>query len=317
MEYNNIPFVDKKVSRIFYGTAMQPFFTGEGGEELFDSMYELGINAFDTARNYKLSEKALGTWLDKRGNREDVVVLSKCGHPDPDTWVKRINEKDIMDDLNTSLELLKTDYIDIYLMHRDDEDVEVGRIVEIFTKLHEDGRIKAYGGSNWTDRRIAEAIDYANKHDMLPMSVSSPNLTLGELACDMWGGGCVSISGPENIEARKYYERTQIPVISYASLARGFFSGKLKSTDESNISNILDEFAVKGYNCKSNFERLKRCEELARKKNCLVSQIAMAYVYSLPLNTFAIVASSSAERMKSNVDALSIKLTEDEIRYLE
>lgn len=317
MEYKKIQNVNKDVSRIFYGTAAEPFLSGEGGLELLDAIYDLGVNAFDTARDYKLAEKALGTWIEKRGLREKVVVLSKCGHPDKVTWEKRINKKDIMDDLNTSLNLLKSNYIDIYLMHRDDEDVPVGEIAEIFTGLIEDGKINSYGGSNWSHKRIKEINDYANTHGLSPMSVSSPNFGLAEQVNDLWGGGCLSISGPAEVEARDFYIKNQMPVIAYSSLGRGFLSGKLKSTDESRIAEILDEFAIKGYSSSDNFKRLKRCEELAEKKNCTVSQIAMAYIYNSPLNAFAIVSTSSAERMKANIEAISIKLTEEEIKYLE
>lgn len=317
MEYKHIEGVGKKVSQIFYGTAADPFFSGEGGEDLLDQIYALGVNAFDTARVYQMSEKALGTWIEKRGNREDVVILSKCAHHDQVTFRKRLNEKEIREDLNTSLDLLKTDYIDIYLMHRDDTDVPAGKVAEIFTALHEEGKISCYGGSNWTHERITDVNDYAEAHGLLKMSVSSPNYGLADQVADLWGGGAITISGPENEAARAWYIDNQMPVIAYSSLGRGFFSGKLKSTDEADPSVVLDEFAMIGYVSHDNFRRLKRCEELAEKKNCSVSQIAMAYIYNQPLNTYAIVSTSSAQRMKSNIDAISIKLTKDEINYLD
>ena len=81
MKYVNIPFMEKPVSRIFYGTAGQPFIMGGDGNELLDAIYETGVNAFDTARGYMLSEKSLGNWIAERGNRDKIVLLSKCGHP--------------------------------------------------------------------------------------------------------------------------------------------------------------------------------------------------------------------------------------------
>lgn len=317
IEYKKISGIDKKVSQIFYGTAADPFFSGEGGEELLDEIYALGVNAFDTARVYKLSEKALGTWIDKRGIREDVVVLSKCAHHDEETFRKRLNEKEIREDLCTSLELLKTDYIDIYLMHRDDTDVPVGKIAEIFNALYEEGKIKCYGGSNWSHKRIEEINNYANAHGLLEMSVSSPNFGLAEQVTDLWGGGAISISGPDNKEAREWYISNQMPVVAYSSLGRGFFSGKLKSTDEADPSVVLDEFAIKGYVSKDNFKRLKRCEELAKEKGVGVSDIAMAWLYRQPLNTFAIVSTSKAARMRNNINAISLELTQDELSYLD
>lgn len=317
MEYREIQYVDKKVSRIFYGTAMDPFFGGEEGMELLDDIFALGVNAFDTARVYQMSEKALGKWMSSRGNRDQVVLLSKCAHPDQVTWRKRVNEKEIREDFAVSSELLQTDYIDIYLMHRDDPEVPVGEIVEIFHALHEEGKIGAYGGSNWTHQRIQEANDYAAAHGLIPMTVSSPNYGLADQVRDLWGGGSVSISGPSQKEAREWYIKNQMPAIAYSSLAHGFFSGKLKSTDRKIADQIVDPFAIKGYDCPENFERLRRCEELAERKGCTVSEIAMAFIYSQLVNTFAIVSTSSSERMKKNIHAMTMGLTHEELEYLD
>lgn len=79
---------------------------------------------------------------------------------------------------------------------------------------------------------------------------------------------------------------------------------------------ILDEFAMKGYGCKDNFIRLERCEELAAEKGCSVAQIAMAWLFHQPVNTFAVATMSSPNRVHDNIEALSMKLSEQECRYL-
>ncbi len=314
--FGEIPGIDKKVSRIFFGTASAPLAKGDA-EKLLDDIYGLGINAFDMARNYMGSEKAVGEWMQKRGNREELVLLSKCAHPDVTTWRKRVNEKEIREDLATTLELLQTDYVDIYLLHRDDPDVPVGEIVELFNEFYTDGKVKAFGGSNWTHERIECANEYAYSHNLRPFVVSSPNYGLADQVNDPWGGGCVSISGPSNQEARNWYIKNHMPVIAYSSLGRGFFSGKLKSTDKERAGEILDEFAMKGYFCDDNFERLRRCEEMAAQKKCSISQIAMAFIKSRGINTFAVVGTTKASRMQENIDAFSIDLTMDEADYLD
>ena len=316
MEYVKIPYVEKEVSRIIYGTAMPPFMMGGDGSELLDAMYALGINTFDMARNYMASELSVGRWLEERRMRDKVVLLSKCGHPSP-FGKKRINEEEIRRDFRKSSGYLHTDYIDIYLLHRDDEDVPVGNIVEIFNAMHAEGKIGAFGGSNWTHRRIAEANEYAYKHNLIPFTVSSPNFGLADQMSDPWGGGCVTISGPANEEAREWYRQNQMPVIAYSSLGRGLFSGKLKSSDSYRAAEFLDGVAMKGYGYPENFERLRRCEELAAKKNVSVPQIAMAWIFCQNMNTFAVVSTSKPERMQQNIDALSVKLTEAETAYLD
>ena len=96
--YASIPYVDKKVSRIFAGTAFSPIQDGADGTDFFEAALANGINAFDTARVYMEAEHSFGNWLEKSGRREEVVILSKCGHPDA-MWNKRVNEKEMRKDL--------------------------------------------------------------------------------------------------------------------------------------------------------------------------------------------------------------------------
>lgn len=313
--YVSIPHVDKPVSRILYGTASEPFMSGDDCSELFDKMLSLGINALDTARVYKDAEKSVGKWIEKRNNRSDIVILSKCAHPSDD-GSKRVSEREIRKDLATSLENLRTSYIDIYLLHRDDPDVPAGEIVEILNALHAEGKIGAFGGSNWTHNRIEAANEYAYAHNLIPFEVSSPNFGLAEQIGDPWDGTCVTISGAENSNAREWYSKNGMPVIAYSSLGRGLFSGRLKSDETENAGKILDEAAMKGYGYPANYERLRRCEILADKKGMKVPQIAMAWLFNQPLNIFAVVSTSSAVRMKENIDALRLRLTADECSWL-
>ena len=73
---------------------------------------------------------------------------------------------------------------------------------------------------------------------------------------------------------------------------------------------------MKGYGCSDNYERLARCEKLAREKNCTVAQIAMAWIYHQKINTFAVVTMSSPARIEANIASLSLSLTDEESRWL-
>lgn len=315
MEYKKVDGLDKKISRIIFGSGGPNFTKGLDQSELLDAAFNNGINTFDTARRYGLSEKSIGQWFRSRNNRDDVVIISKCAHPD-ELGRKRVNEVDIREDLNKSIELLGTDYIDIYLLHRDDEDVDVSVVVNLFNELIKEGKIKAYGASNWTYERIKQANEYALNNNLIPITFSSPHYSLAYQQIDPWGGGCVSITGDENKDTRLWYENNQMPIIAYSSLGRGLLTGKVKYDDIDHISDYMDEFAIKGYCLEDNYLRLKRCEELAKQKNAMVSQIALAWLFKQPLNTFAIVSMSSEKRIKDNIKALSIELSDDECRYL-
>ena len=314
MKYRQIPYVDKPCSELIYGTAIPPYLDGGNGDEILEGVFSLGINFIDTARNYKLAEKSVGHWFETYGHRDEVVLLTKCAHPEDGR--KRVSEKDIREDYAVSREYLHTDYFDVYLLHRDDPEVPAGTIVEIMNALHAEGKIGAFGGSNWTHHRIEEANEYAYKHDLIPFSVSSPNFSLAHQAGDPWGWGTVTITGDENRDAREWYKANQMPVVAYSSLARGLFSGRLKSTDYGRAAELLDEAAFKGYAYPENFEKLARCEELAAKKGCSVTDIALNWLYRQNINVFAVVSSNNPDRMKQNIAAIDLALSPEELDYL-
>lgn len=316
MEYGKIEGLDKPFSRLIFGTASDPMLAGESVHTLLDRIFDMGITAFDTAREYGNSESTLGNWIRDRKNREEISVISKCCHPLPD-GTKRVNSRGILEDVEQSLEKLQTDYIDLYLFHRDDSKVGVEELVETMNELAKKGMIRAYGGSNWEVSRIQEANTYAKRHGLIPFAASSPNFGLAEQVTDMWGGGGLCISGESHQADRTWYGETRMPVLSYSSLGRGFFTGKLSSSQPEKAREILDEYAQKGYLCAKNFERLKRVEYLAEKKGCTVAQLSLAWVLRNPLNTFAIVSTTNPERMKSNLKALEIALTEKESQWLD
>lgn len=317
MIYKNVDGIARPLSRIVFGTATPAMTDGQDASELLDAVVAGGVNCFDTARVYGKAEKSLGDWMQKRGNREEVVLVDKGAHPLPDSTVPRVNPAAIEADIARSLNLLQTDYVDIYLLHRDDPAQPVGPIVEVLNELRERGKLKLFGASNWTVPRIEAANEYAYEHDLEPFSVSSPNYGLAEQVLDPWGGGCVSISGPNEAENRKWYADSGVTVFAYATLAHGLFSGKVRSDQLSQVANYLDKFAIRGYCCRQNYERLRRTEQIAQKHSCSVAQAALAWVLAQPLEVFAEVSASTPARLASNLRALDVHLTEAELRYMD
>lgn len=315
-EYGEIEGVGKKISRIFLGTAISPFLDGKEADVLLDQMYALGINAFDSARGYGLSERVLGRWVNHRKNREDVVLLTKCGNASP-TGAVHIDRGVMTDELKQSLRELGTDYADILLLHRDDANTSTAEFLETFNDFVREGIIKSFGVSNWTVERIQEANAYAVKHALRPFAVSSPNFGLAEQVNDPWGGNCVTISGQGNKEVRDWYSRTNMPVLAYSALGRGFFSGRFEAGDYETAKSVLDAYAQKGYLYPVNMERLERCRILAEKHKCSVAQIAMSYIFSHSMNVFAVVSTTSPDRMKLNLESSKLKLSQEEVRFLE
>lgn len=313
--YAQIPGIPIPVSRLFFGTAIMPIAMGKECNALFDSIYACGINAFDCARGYGLAEKSLGQWVKDRNNRNRVVILTKCGNLTGNGVC--VNRQVILKELEESLAMLQMDYVDILLLHRDDPNTPISEIVDTLNEVQRQGKVRVFGVSNWTHYRIAEANAYARSKGLNGFGVSSPNFGLAEQVEDPWGGECVTISGSQNAEARRWYMENGMPVIAYSSLGRGFFSGKFQSYDYEEAKNVLDGPAQKGYLYPCNMERLRRAEMLAQRDGCTVSQVAMRYVFGHEMNTFAIVSTKSAQRMAQNVIAACQPLNAEDIAYLE
>lgn len=308
--------LERPVTRLFFGTANPPISTDDGAApELLDSILACGVNAFDCARSYGRAENALGKWMEARGCRDRVTVLTKCG--DIRFGRVQVNRQVIDEQLQTSLEALRTDHIDIFLLHRDDPNTPVEEFIDAMNAQKALGRIRVFGVSNWTHQRIEAANRYAASHGLTGFSVSSPNYGLARQVQDLWGGGCVTISGPENSEAVSWYTENKMPIIAYSSLGRGFFSGRFKAFDEKTALKVLDSYAQKGYLCEDNMERLRRAEVLAEKYGVSVPEIAMRYIFGSPMNVFAVVSTSNVDRMRMNIRATAHPLCREDRQFLE
>jgi len=317
MQYRQIPGVTVPVARLVLGTMIANSQDRERSFELLDAVYALGGNAFDTAHVYAggNSERCLGAWMQARGNRDRVFILTKGCHHNQDR--KRVTPFDLTSDLYDSLARLQTDYVDVYLLHRDDPAVPVGAIVEVLNEHHAAGRIRVFGGSNWTHERIAAANAYATAHGLVPMMASSPNYGLAEQVLDPWGPGCVSISGPANAAARAWYTANQMPVFAYSSLGRGLFSGRLSRQNLAAAEQLLDDAARTAYLHEVNLKRLDRVQQLAAERGCTVPQMALAYVLHAPFNVFPLVGAANDVEFAENLRALDIALTPAECAWLD
>ena len=307
--------IDKPVSRLFFGTAIMPMLMGKDASVLLDAAFSAGVTAFDTARGYGKAENSLGKWIAARNNRDRIVILSKCGNVSMGGKVA-VNRAVIEKELEKSLKALGTDYIDIYLLHRDDPKTPVSEFIDVLNEKQREGKIRIFGVSNWTHERIAEANAYAKETGQNGFTVSSPNFGLAEQVGDPWGGEVVTIAGPTNEAARAWYTENQIPVIAYSSLGRGFFSGKFKSFDYDGAKKVLDGPAQKGYLCEANMRRLSVAEEIAERDGCSVTDVALRYIFSTPMNVFAIASSTNPTRIRSNIAALKNTLTAEDMEKL-
>ncbi len=143
MKYGTIPHVEKKVSRLVMGVDNQNTFPHSA--VMYDDFFERGGNTFDTAYIYNATrETLLGEWMGLRGVRDQCVVIVKGAH------TPFCEPKFLTQQLLESLERQKNTHADIYLMHRDNPAVPVGEFVDCLNEHVRAGRIKTFGGSNWS-----------------------------------------------------------------------------------------------------------------------------------------------------------------------
>ncbi|MHA7962561.1 aldo/keto reductase [Paenibacillus sp. CAU 1782] len=306
MEYINIEGCAKPVSRLMKGTDYFRHETYEKAAANLDAFFAIGGNSLDTAHIYcgGQSEEVIGRYMKERGNRDKLIIMTKGAHHDQ--FGPRVNRDAINKDLADSLERLQTDFVDLYALHRDDPDTPVEVIVDALNEHVQAGTIGAIGVSNWTWRRIEEANAYAANKGLRGFTFSSPNLSLAKANEPFWAG-CVSADA----ETLAWHQSVQLPLLSWSSQARGFFTGRF--TPEVRDNSDL----VRVFYSDANWERLARARELAEQKGATAIQIALAYVLNQPFPTCALIGAQSAEELQSCHEGSSIQLTQSELEWLE
>ena len=300
MPYGKIRNLELPVSRLILGCDNQE--SMPQATAIYDDYFERGGNAFDTAWIYAGGkyERLLGRWIERRGVRSQVVVIVKGAHTPlctPDFLSRQLQE---------SFERLEIDYADIYLMHRDNLEVPVGEFVDVLNEHHRAGRIKAFGGSNWTLARLREAEAYAAKKGLEKFSCVSNNFSLARMVAPVWAD-CISAT---DLPFRKWITESGTSLLAWSSQARGFF------TDRAHPDKKDDAELVRCWYSDDNFQRRERAIELARQKSVQPINIALAYVLAQPFPVFALIGPRQLSETVSTFKALSITLTPEEVAWL-
>ncbi|GIP26749.1 oxidoreductase [Paenibacillus sp. J23TS9] len=306
MEYISVKGLQKPISRLMKGSDYFFHDSYDKAAANLDSFMAIGGNSIDTANIYcgGQSEEVIGRYMQERGNRDQLVILTKGAHHDQNG--PRVSEQHIRADIMKSFERLQTDFIDLYALHRDDPNVPAGEVIEALNEYVKAGTVGAIGVSNWTWQRIQEANEYAAAHQLAGFSFSSPNLSLAKPNEPFWTG-CVSADA----ETCAWHEKEQLPLFSWSSQARGFFTGRF-TPDIRDNADLVRVF----YN-DDNWERLERAKQLAETKQVTAIQIALAYVLNQPYPTCALIGAQSAEELRSCDEGSLIHLTKDELDWLD
>jgi aryl-alcohol dehydrogenase-like predicted oxidoreductase len=269
---------------------------------VFDDYFMRGGNVFDTAYVYGRERSVLlGRWIRARGVRGQIVLIAKGAHTpfcDPASIVKQLDEQ---------LGWFGLDSADIYMLHRDNLDIPVGKFIDVLNDLVKAGKIKVFGGSNWTLDRVRKANAYAKRKGLQGFSVVSNNLSLAEMVKPVWGG-CLHA---HDAASRAFLKKTQIALLPWSSQARGFFVPSRARPDLRDDASL-----VSSWYSDDNFKRQARAIELAAKKQCETINVALAWVLHQPYPTFPLIGPRQISETRSCFEALKVKLSARECKYL-
>ena len=301
MRRRKLPGIPMEASVISLGGANLETFTQTA--ILCDAYYERGGNVLDSAWLYGggRCDRLLGDWMQARGVRKEMILIGKGAHSPlvyPDVIARQLTD---------SLERLKTDFIDVYFMHRDNPAVPVGEFVDAMDAEVGKGRIGIYGGSNWTRERMDAAFAYAEKNGKRPPGALSNNFSLAEMVNPVWGG---VLAGADDAW-KAWLRKRQIPDFAWSSQARGFF------TDRAAPDKRDDPELVNAWYSDKNFERRARAIEFGKRIGKKPLHVALAYCLWQDFPVIPLIGPLALSELEDSLEALDITLTPKDLLWLE
>ncbi|WP_179998312.1 aldo/keto reductase [Acinetobacter sp. YH12239] len=279
--------------------------------KILDSLYERGFNTIDTADFYSIwapgnhggeSETIIGNWLKQNpSKREDIVLFTKVGLDMGIPGHQGLSEQWIMQAVEDSLSRLKTDYIDLYFAHWPDENTPHEETLSAFSKLKDQGKIRAYGTSNFSADQLEASIQAAQKIGVQHYQVLQPEYNLYDR--DVFEQTLQPIC-----------ERHQIGVVSFYSLASGFLSGKYSSLDNiqgrQRADTLVKYFDERGLNL------LDKLREVASRHNAAPAEVALAWLLAQKHISAPIASATNLEQITQFSNAVNLQLSPEDMQIL-
>ena len=307
--------------------------TEADGHVQMDYALEKGINFFDTAEMYSVpgrketygsTEKIIGTWFNKSGKREDVILASKIAGPNPGLSYIRENmdfsPASITLSLEKSLTRLQTDYIDLYQLHwperkanffgqrgfkvqHDAWEDNVHSVLETLEGLIKQGKINHIGLSNETPWGIMRFLE-ESKYQNLPRikTIQNPYSLLNRL----FENGSAEICARENVG-----------LLAYSPMAFGVLSGKFLSGESHPDARIklFPQFAR--YNSAQCTEASRLYQEIAHKNGLTLTEMALTFVTQQVFVTSTIIGATTMEQLKENIATIDVVLSDEILKEIE
>jgi aryl-alcohol dehydrogenase-like predicted oxidoreductase len=270
--------------------------------DVLDRFAAAGLNAIDTADVYSAwargnsggeSETIIGEWMQARGNRGRIIVITKVGSP-MGKGKEGLSARYIAEAVEASLKRLQIDAIDLYLSHWPDMATPVDETLGAYQRLIKEGKIRWCGASNLSAKLLDAALAAAKAKGLPRYEVLQPEYNLADR--HEFEGGLADLC-----------QREQIGVITYFSLAKGFLSGKYRS--EADLSKSARGEGVKAYLNPRGFRIIDALEAVAAGHKAKPAEVALAWIMARPGVTAPIASATSLEQVDSLVRATQLALT--------
>jgi len=314
MDYVRLGNTGLKVSRLCLGcmtygsSKWRPWVLDEEASmPFFKAAIEKGINFFDTADVYSQgeSERVTGKALKEYAKRHEIVLATKVNGPmgaDPNN--RGLSRKHILDSIDRSLHRLGVDYVDLYQIHRFDYETPIEETLEALNDVVRAGKARYIGASSMYAWQFAKMLSTSEKHGWTRFVSMQPQYNL--------------VYREEEREMLPLCKDQGIGVIPWSPLARGFLAGGRASPGEGNTERArTDEFAPRLYYREPDFAVVDAVTEIAKARGVSNMQVALAWVLRNSTITAPIIGTSKAHHLDDAVGALSITLTDDEVKALE
>jgi aryl-alcohol dehydrogenase-like predicted oxidoreductase len=295
-----------------YGSpAWQPWVLPKSAAREFVALaLDHGVNFFDTSDfySYGASEEALGEATHGLVRREQLVISTKVGMPMSELPNEQGNSrKRIRDAIDASLRRLKTDYVDLYLLHKPDPETPIEETIEAMEDLVRAGKILYYGTSNFRTSQLAQAQQCAQVRGGRGLAATQLQYNL--------------VYREEERENLPFCSANGLGVMVYSPLARGWLVGGDEKPEElTPRERARVQQDVKGkalYGKGGDVEVRARLHETAARLGLPPGRLAMAWVLARPEVTTVLVGALEPNHLTEAVAALDIKLAAEDIAYLE
>lgn len=281
---------DLSICPIGFGTVNAGTAWGNNNDfEIIEKYIELGGNVIDCARVYTdgKAEEVLGKWITKRGKRDDLIIITKGGHPLFESMnVSRMSREEMEADLNTSLKALCVDTIDIYFYHRDDLSQPVSDLIELMESFVREGKIRYYACSNWTTERMKEADEYCKSKGYRGFVANQMLFNMAAETMKPFPDKTMVAMDDEMLEYHKTSKNLAMP---YFGVCSGFF----------HVLAAKGEEAVKNspYYTRENLELAARIEALREKYNATISQILLGFFFQQGMDICPLAGADNEQQL--------------------